>query len=111
MKFEHNYDLSIAQRKEMIEGLTKIAELYFSGQYDMYGQIGKVTIGCGICKALMDVGCLHAYTSMQELMLEMGDDHYGSYHNITKPEEWEPRANMCLFLVEYLKDTIKKEEA
>jgi len=25
--------------------------------------------------------------------------------------EWEPRANMCLFLVEYLKDTIEKEKA
>jgi hypothetical protein len=111
MKFERNYDLSIAARKEMIEGLTKIAELYFSGQYDMYGQIGKVTIGCGICKALLDVGCISSYTGMQELMFEMGNDYYGRYCNITEPEEWEPRATMCLFLVEYLKDTIKKEKA
>lgn len=109
MKFEYNYDLSVYQRKEMIKGLTKIAELYFNGEHDMYGQIGKVTIGCGICKALMDVGCRVSYTGMQELMLEMGSDHYGYY--VDTPEEWEPRANMCLFLVEYLKDTIKKEKA
>jgi hypothetical protein len=111
MKFERNYNLSMTAREEMIVGLTNIAELYFNGEHDVYGQLGKVTIGCGICKALMDVGCLHSYTGMQELMLEMGNDYYGPYGDITEPEEWEPRATMCLFLVEYLKDTIKKEKA
>jgi hypothetical protein len=109
MKFEHNYDLSIAQRKKMIEGLTKIAELYFNGQYDMYGQIGKVTIGCGICKAMLDLGYKHSYDDMAKLMLETNEYSYGCY--VSTAKEWEPRANMCLFLVEYLKDTIKKEKA
>jgi hypothetical protein len=47
---------------------------------------------------------------MEELMFEMGNDHYDSYFEIVEPEQWEPRANMCLFLVEYLKDSIKKEK-
>jgi hypothetical protein len=85
MKFEHNYDLSIAQRKEMIEGLTKIAELYFNGQYDMYGQIGKVTIGCGICKALSDLGYKRSYEDMAKLMLETNEYSYGCY--VSTPEE------------------------
>jgi hypothetical protein len=110
VKFERNENLSITEREEMIAGLTKVAELYFNGQYDMYGRDDKVTVGCGICKALMGVGCRSSYTGMEKLMFEMGNDHYGPYYNITKPEEWEPRATMCLFLVEYLKDTIKKEK-
>jgi hypothetical protein len=46
---------------------------------------------------------------MLKLMIETNEYSYGQY--ASTPEEWEPRANMALFLVEYLKDTIKKEKA
>lgn len=111
MKFQHNKELSLAARKALIKGLTKVAELYFNGEYDMYMyKTGcKVTIGCGICLALHNLKVKDAYGAMQELMFEMGNDYYGSYFEIEEPEQWEPRANMCLFLVEYLKDTIKEK--
>lgn len=110
MNFELNKNLSVAARKELIKGLTKVAELYFNGEYQMYGVFpDKVNIACGICRALHCLKFSYSYDNMQELMLEMGNDYYGRYVDST--EEWEPRANMCLFLVEYLKDSIKKEKS
>jgi hypothetical protein len=109
MKFKRNENLCASQRKVLIKGLTKVAELYFSAQHQPYGaDPKKVNIGCGICKALHDLKIKNAYDAMSRLMQETNDYGYGQY--VTKPEEWEPRANMCLFLVEYLKDTIKKEK-
>jgi hypothetical protein len=110
MKFEHNKALSLTARKRLIKGLTQVAELYFSADYVQGGAYpDKVNVSCGICKALHDLQFSHSYYAMQQLMLEMDDDYYGKY--VYTPQEWEPRANMCLFLVEYLKDTIEKEKA
>ena len=109
MQFRHNKELSVTARKRLMKGLTQVAELYFNGQHDMGEKVGKVTVGCGICKALFDIGCVDSYTGMSQLMRETNEYSYGEY--VSTPEEWEPRATMCLFLVEYLKDTIKKEKA
>ena len=108
MKFEHNKALSLTARKELIKGLTKVAELYFSGEHiRCVAHPDKVNISCGICKALHDLEFSHSYHAMQELMQEMNEYSYGHY--VYTPKGWEPRANMCLFLVEYLKDTIKEK--
>lgn len=111
MNFELNKNLSVAARKELIKGLTKVAELYFNGEHQMYCVFpDKVNIACGICKALLDLKVKNAYALMNHLMFETNDYSYGHYVN-NSTEEWEPRANMCLFLVEYLKDSIKKEKS
>lgn len=108
MKFQRNKELSVAARKALVKGLTKVAELYFSADYVQGGAYpDKVNISCGICKALHNLQFSHSYGAMQQLMLEMGNDCYGKY--VYSTEEWEPRATMCLFLVEYLKDTIKEK--
>lgn len=109
MRFEPNKQLSITARKRLIKGLTHIAELYFSNKYHQHSGIpDTVNVGCGICKALCDLGYKYSYNDMAQLMDETDDYGYGPYSYSAK--EWEPRANMCLFLVEYLKDTIKKEK-
>jgi hypothetical protein len=108
MKFEYNKELSVTARKRLIKGLTQVAELYFSHKYHQHSGVpDTVNIGCGICKALFDLKVKDAYDMMNELMSETNDYSYGHY--VDKPKEWEPRANMCLFLVEYLKDTIKEK--
>lgn len=107
MKFERNEKLSVTARKRLIKGLTEVAELYFSDKYWQHSGIpDTVNIGCGICKALSDRGCKYAYSDMAKLLDETDEYSYGPYSYTAK--EWEPRANMCLFLVEYLKDTIKE---
>jgi hypothetical protein len=109
MHFEHK-QLSVTARKRLVKGLTQVAELYFSDKHWSYGGVpDTVNIGCGICKAMLGLGYKHSYDDMNKLMLETLDYSYGCY--VSTPEEWEPRATMCLFLVEYLKDTIKKEKA
>lgn len=108
MKFNRNIELSLTARKELIKGLTKVAELYFSGEHTRYvAHPDKVNISCGICKALHDLKVKNAYDLMNQLMQEMNEYSYGHY--VYTPKGWEPRANMCLFLVEYLKDTIKEK--
>lgn len=108
MKFERNEELSVTARKQLIKGLTQVAELYFNGKHQPYlDNPNKVTIGCGICKALYDLKVKNAYEMMNQLMQETSEYSYGYY--VATPQEWEPRANMCLFLVEYLKDTIKEK--
>lgn len=108
MKFERNKELSVTARKRLIKGLTQVAELYFNGKHQPhFDNPKKVTIGCGICKALHDLKVKNAYDLMNQLMQETNEYSYGQY--VATTEEWEPRANMCLFLVEYLKDTIKEK--
>lgn len=108
MKFGRNKHLSLTARKGLVKGLTKVAELYFNGEYIRYTEHpDKVNIGCGICKALGDLKVKNAYDLMNQLMVETNEYSYGQY--VATPKEWEPRANMCLFLVEYLKDTIKEK--
>lgn len=107
MKFQHNKALSITARKGLIKGLNKVAELYFNGEYVQGGAYpDKVNIACGICKALYDLKFKNAYDLIAKLMSETNGYSYGPY--VDTPQEWEPRATMCLFLVEYLKDTIKE---
>lgn len=107
MKFERNEKLSVTARKRLIKGLTEVAELYFSDKYWQHSGIpDTVNIGCGICKALSDLGYKYAYSDMAKLLDETDEYSYGAYSYTAK--EWEPRATMCLFLVEYLKDTIKE---
>jgi hypothetical protein len=108
MKFKHNKELSLKARKRLIKGLTQVAELYFSAEHQPCSvDPNKVNIGCGICKALHDLKVKNAYDLMNQLMQETNEYSYGQY--VAEPQEWEPRANMCLFLVEYLKDTIKEK--
>jgi hypothetical protein len=108
MKFEYNKELSVTARKRLIKGLTQVAELYFNSDYQPCSvDPKKVNIGCGICKAMNDLGYKYSYTDMMHLFDETDELSYGRYSYTAK--EWEPRANMCLFLVEYLKDTIKEK--
>ena len=110
MHFERNKELSVAARKRLMKGLSEVAELYFSDKYwQCSGKPDTVNICCGICKALTDLGYKYSYMDMAQLMDETNEYSYGGY--VSTPEEWEPRATMCLFLVEYLKNTIKKEKA
>ena len=108
MKFERKEGLSIAARKRLVKGLTQVAELYFSDKYWQHSGVpDTVNIGCGICKALSDLGYKYSYHDMAKLLDETNEFSYGPYSYT--PKAWEPRANMCLFLVEYLKDTIKEK--
>lgn len=105
MKFERNKELTVTARKRLIKGLNQVAELYFSGKYCHHSGVpDTVNIDCGICKAMNDLGYKYSYMDMQLLLDETNEYSYGEYTWSAK--EWEPRANMCLFLVEYLKDTI-----
>lgn len=107
MKFERNKELSVTARKRLIKGLTHVAELYFSDKYYHHSGVpDTVNIGCGICKALNDLGYKYSYNDMAKLLDETNEYSYGQY--VATAKKWEPRANMCLFLVEYLKDTIKE---
>jgi hypothetical protein len=111
MQFVRNKELTLKDRKELIKGLTQVAEMYFSSQYRFGKFEGNkdaeyVNITNGICNALGDLG-FAGYSLIEKLQIEMQND-FDNYCKITSPEGWEPRANMCLFLVEYLKDTIKK---
>ena len=110
MHFEHNKELSVTARKRLMKGLTQVAELYFSDKYLRFGGVpDTLNIGCGICKAMLDLGYKNSYEDMAKLLDETNEYSYGYY--VSTAKEWEPRATMCLFLVEYLKDTIEKEKA
>ncbi len=103
MQFERNDSLTVEQRNALIKGLTAIAQDYFT-------DIKRAETGCGICFALHRKQIpLVGYSTMSNLMEELEEENFGPYADT--PEDWESRANMCLFLVEYLKDTIKKENA
>lgn len=111
MKFERNEELTKHDRERLIESLTEIAQLYFDGKYRFLQMSTSteekvVVITNGICCALSSLRQdFPAYYLIEELEVEM-DNRYDNYCSITSPEGWEPRAYMCLFLVEYLKDTI-----
>ena len=99
MKFPINKKLSIHQRFGLIEALEVVAKKYFSDEY--------ICTDCGICAAvgyqyIEDADYLTMGRLMREILEE--DSILGEYTDTR--EEWEARANMCLFLVEYLKDTV-----
>jgi len=113
MQFVRNKELTLKDRKELIRGLAQVAEMYFNSQY-RFGRfegnedVEHVNITNGICNALCDLDLgIAGYSLIEKLQIEMDND-FDNYCEITSPEGWEPRANMCLFMVEYLKDTIKR---
>lgn len=97
MKFLINKKLSLHQRFGLIEALEVVAKKYFDEEY--------LCTACGICAAV-DADYLTMGRLMREILEE--DIILGKYTDTR--EEWEPRANMCLFLVEYLKDTVNQKE-
>jgi len=99
MKFSINKLLTDSKRKTLIKALGIVAEKYFNDEY--------VYTGCGICAAVDYQNIKNAdYITMSHLMNEILEEKgtLGEYKD--QREQWEERANMCLFLAEYLKDTI-----
>ena len=99
MKFTLNEELNTEQRKALIKALCIVSEKYFNAEH--------VSTSCGICSAVFYQNIKNAdYDTMGRLMNEILEPRgmLGKYTN--EREEWEQRANMCLLLAEYLKDTI-----
>jgi len=96
----------LEQLKALIPLLEQAAEMYFNDPR-------SIDTDHGICYVLEDIfnptrnkwryRNRSVYDMMDKLMKYMGETYeaYGLYsHN---PEDWEPRAYMCLFLAKYLK--------
>jgi hypothetical protein len=99
MKFNRNNSLTTEERQALIFGLNTVAEEYFT-------DMKTAETGCGICFALYKKQIPFAgYSAMSNLTEELEEENFGPYTDT--PEDWEPRANMCLFLAEYLKDTVQ----
>lgn len=92
--------LTTAERIDLRKQLLICAEKYFN-------DAGVNTHG-GICYAISEQANNHTYyDKMGKLLREIfqdTDEFLGDYTNTY--EEWEERAYMCLFLAEYLQDTI-----
>lgn len=86
-------------RTQLADMLGHVSQHYFDGM--------PVETSAGICFALHEMvpdgDPFNPYHSMNGLMKEMREPMpiYGEYTDSRK--KWEPRAWMCLFLVEYLK--------
>lgn len=90
------------QRVHLKEKLQLLAEWYFTKEK-------VISTSCGICNALSNAfEDSTYYVFMDKLLVELQGSEYLAGYTDTY-EEWESRAYMCLFLVEYLKDTIEKE--
>ena len=100
MKFPINTRLNTKERVALIKVLSIVAEKYFNAEH--------LCTLCGICAAVKYQDIKNAdYDTMGRLMSEILEVR-GCLGTYTKErEQWEERATMCLFLVEYLKDTIK----
>lgn len=103
------YKLTQEERMELIPALSDIARAY-------YDEPSKIDYGVGICYNLYEVAKLDgSYSKMGVLMKELGfnEDYFeeaGAQTVHTKSfEQWEERAYMCLFLSEYLYDTLEQE--
>lgn len=94
--------LTTAERIDLRQQLLICAENYFDG-------ILTASTTCGICNALStQTGEYKYYEMMGYLLSELFKEcttMLGEYTNT--PAEWEGRAYMCLFLAEYLQDTIE----
>jgi len=88
-----------AQRHELASALRELAKTYFDGK--------ELGTNCGICSSLSDEGLSCAYSRMGDLMEEMGEtsNRYGPYSE--ERSKWAPRAWMCLFLAEYIEETLR----
>jgi hypothetical protein len=99
MKFPINQELNDTERKALIKALDNVAEKYFSAQF--------VPTSLGICAAAQCQGIENAtYLTMDLLMEEILEQGLLAKYTNGR-NQWEQRATMCLFLVEYLKDTVK----
>lgn len=103
--------LTNEERLELIPALSTVAQTY-------YERPKKIEYGVGICYHVAHFTSVRtAYEKVSKLMLELGftEDYFEDA--IDKPvssktfEEWEQRAYMCLFLSEYLMQTITSLEA
>lgn len=103
--------LTNEERLELIPALSSVAQAYYDAPEEIH-------YNSGICYNLMHIGKVEwAYPKMGRLMRELGftEDYFEDA--IDKPvssktfEEWEQRAYMCLFLSEYLMQTILGLEA
>lgn len=95
-----NTHLTTEERIDLRNQLLICAEKYFNDT--------GVNTYCGICNAISEQANDEShYDKMGKLLREIfqdNDEFLGDYTNTY--EEWEGRAYMCLFLAEYLKDTI-----
>ena len=99
MKFPISRTLNAAKRTALIKGLSIVAEKYFNDEH--------VCTSCGICAAVDYQNIKNAnYITMNSLMNEILEENSTLGLYTYQREDWEQRANMCLFLVEHLKDTI-----
>ncbi len=101
-----NNQLSYNERLELIPALVDLAEIYFNEPH-------KIHFGAGICYSLYEVCNVEgSYHKMNRLMQEIGYADGYEYFEGAEPadfktiDEWEPRAYMCLFLSEYLWNTL-----
>jgi hypothetical protein len=93
--------LTTEERIDLRKQLLICAKKYFND--------AGVNTHCGICNAISEQANDHGYyEKMGKLLKEIfqdTNDFLAEYTNTY--EEWEGRAYMCLFLAEYLQDTIK----
>jgi len=95
-----NKPLTTEERIDLRKQLLVCAEKYFNDT--------GVNTHCGICNAISEqTNNRNYYDKMGKLLREIFQDtneFLGKYTSTY--EEWEERAYMCLFLAEYLQDTI-----
>lgn len=103
--------LTYEERLELIPALSAVAQAYYDEPENIHHK-------SGICYNLMHIGNVEwAYPKMGRLMQELGFNEDYFENAADKPvysktfEEWEERAYMCLFLSEYLMQTIVGFEA
>ncbi len=97
--------LTRSERIDLRKQLLFLAQNYFNDK--------EVVTTCGICLALTkqtntDDDCENCYYVKMDMLLSEifgNSDSLGDYTN--SHQAWEGRAYMCLFLAEYLQDTIE----
>jgi hypothetical protein len=102
-----NTQLDYDERLELIPALVDIARMYYDEPED------KINMFAGICYQLVNFANVRGgYSKMTRLMKELGYTGDDGYFEGTEPrdfksyDEWESRAYMCLFLSEYLFNTL-----
>lgn len=100
-----NKPLTTEERIDLRKQLLICAEKYFNDT--------GVSTSCGICNAISEQTNNHNYyEKMGKLLNEIFQDHNEFLADYTNTyEKWESRAYMCLFLAEYLQDTIDNPPA
>lgn len=108
MKYYFDTPLTYDERLELIPALSDVARMYYD-EPDT-----KINLFAGICYQLVHFANVKsAYSKMARLMVEIGYSGEDSYFegqsptSFTSYDDWEQRAYMCLFLSEYLWDTLQ----